>query len=171
MNRLTESTFIAKKPAITVLVKTDENNLIIRSDLSININNQFELIFESSYLSKELLDELLSSLFVYATQKKSHFSQHLFFPAKFAPFTTTVYSLMKSLPFGQSLSYQELAEMAGSKQAQRAVGSICKNNPFPLFVPCHRILANKQLLGGFSAGGLDVKKELLAFESIPFIGM
>lgn len=82
-----------------------------------------------------------------------------------APFTTLILEHLLALPFGSFLSYQELAVRAGSPKGARAVGNACGRNPMPLFIPCHRILASGQRLGGFSMG-LNIKKRLLQFEGI-----
>lgn len=84
------------------------------------------------------------------------------------PYTTQVLSILRDIPFGVSLSYQELAEVTGNIQGARAVGNACARNPLPLLIPCHRVLGSHNLLGGFSAG-IEVKKGLLNFEKIPYI--
>jgi methylated-DNA-[protein]-cysteine S-methyltransferase len=66
---------------------------------------------------------------------------------------------------GQTLSYGELAEKAGSPRAARAVGTVMSKNRFPLIVPCHRVVASGGALGGYSApDGLSMKRKLLARE-------
>ncbi len=86
---------------------------------------------------------------------------------KFAPFTVQALTTLHQLPFGQSLSYGELAQQAGTPGAARAVGTACGRNPFPLLIPCHRILAADNRLGGFSLE-LAVKERLLDFEGISY---
>jgi methylated-DNA-[protein]-cysteine S-methyltransferase len=70
-----------------------------------------------------------------------------------------------SIPWGKVQSYGEIAKKLGNEQFARAVGSICKKNPWPLFVPCHRVIASGNKLGGF-AYGLSMKKLLLEFEGL-----
>jgi methylated-DNA-[protein]-cysteine S-methyltransferase len=82
-------------------------------------------------------------------------------------FTQQVLQILHEMPFGTSLSYSQIANLLHKPQAARAVGGACGRNPFLLMVPCHRILANTGAIGGFSAG-LEIKKRLLQFESIPF---
>ncbi len=69
------------------------------------------------------------------------------------------------LPFGQTLSYGELAARTGHPRAARAVGSVCNKNPYPLFIPCHRVIAAGGTLGGF-AYPKSMKQEMLAFEHV-----
>jgi len=68
------------------------------------------------------------------------------------------------IPYGETISYSQLAERVGFPRAVRAVASACGANPVPLIIPCHRIVAKDGTLGGFSLGGLDVKELLLAAE-------
>jgi methylated-DNA-[protein]-cysteine S-methyltransferase len=71
------------------------------------------------------------------------------------------------VPLGETVSYGELAEMAGRPGAARAVGGAMARNPVPLFVPCHRVLAAGGRLGGFGGArnALDIKRWLLAHEA------
>ena len=72
--------------------------------------------------------------------------------------------LFAEITFGETVSYGELAALAGSPRAHRAVGSAMATNPVPIVVPCHRVLRSGGALGGYG-GGLDVKRYLLALES------
>jgi methylated-DNA-[protein]-cysteine S-methyltransferase len=81
------------------------------------------------------------------------------------PYTLRVLSILRELPIGVTLSYQELAEVTDNPLGARAVGNACARNPCPLIIPCHRVLAAKGGLGGFS-GGADIKKILLEFEGV-----
>lgn len=79
-------------------------------------------------------------------------------------FRRQVLTAMRKTKRGKTTSYGALAARVGSPGAARAVGSACANNPVPLWVPCHRVLAGGGKLGGFS-GGLEVKRALLALEA------
>ncbi len=78
-------------------------------------------------------------------------------------FSRCVYEATAAIPRGQVVTYGELAASAGSPKAARAVGTCMAQNPLPLLVPCHRVLASNGL-GGFSGGGLPVKLQLLSAE-------
>lgn len=80
-------------------------------------------------------------------------------------FQQSVWREMLKLKPGQTRSYGEMAERIGRPRAVRAVGSACGANPFPVLVPCHRVLAANQQIGGFG-GGLDWKRRLLAREGV-----
>lgn len=79
------------------------------------------------------------------------------------PFQKQVWTELCRVPFGQTISYAELARRAGSPRAVRACGSANGANPAPLFVPCHRTIASDGTLGGFG-GGLPLKRKLLELE-------
>lgn len=71
----------------------------------------------------------------------------------------------REIPWGETVSYRQLAEAAGSPGAARAVGTLMARNRFPLIVPCHRVLGASGQLTGFSApGGLATKQALLQRE-------
>lgn len=73
--------------------------------------------------------------------------------------------LRDQVPHGTTVSYGELAEMAGSPGAARAVGQIMANNKWPLLIPCHRVLGSDGSLGGYSVeGGVELKQYLLELE-------
>jgi len=78
-------------------------------------------------------------------------------------FQQRVWLVLKSIACGKTLSYGEVADEIGNRKAVRAVGRACGANPIPVLIPCHRVLASKQKIGGFS-GGLDWKRKLLARE-------
>jgi methylated-DNA-[protein]-cysteine S-methyltransferase len=80
-------------------------------------------------------------------------------------FNRRVYDLARAIPPGQTLTYGELAEKLDSPGAARAVGQALGQNPFPIIVPCHRILAASGKTGGFSApGGTTTKMRMLTIE-------
>ena len=77
-------------------------------------------------------------------------------------FQQRIWHHISAIPYGTTITYQELSELAGSRKGARAAGTACGANPLALIVPCHRVVAQKGP-GGF-AGGLAIKKALLALE-------
>jgi len=72
---------------------------------------------------------------------------------------------LQQVPYASTVSYGELAVLAGSPHAARAVGRVMAGNPWPLIVPCHRVVASNGSLGGYSGGeGVPTKQWLLDFE-------
>lgn len=81
------------------------------------------------------------------------------------PFHRRVYELARTVPPGATVSYGWIAERLGARGAARAVGQALGKNPFPIVVPCHRVVAAGGKLGGFSAaGGVATKRRMLAIE-------
>jgi methylated-DNA-[protein]-cysteine S-methyltransferase len=80
-------------------------------------------------------------------------------------FNRKVYAVAQGIPFGQTLTYGEVAARLGDKRLAREVGQALGQNPFPIVVPCHRVLAASGKSGGFSApGGVTTKMRLLTAE-------
>lgn len=80
-------------------------------------------------------------------------------------FDRRVYDVTRTIPPGATLSYGDVAERLGARSLARDVGQALARNPFPLVVPCHRVLATGGRIGGFSAnGGITMKLRLLAIE-------
>ncbi len=84
------------------------------------------------------------------------------------PFQRQVLYAARTVRWGSTVSYAQLAQMAGYKTAIRAVASVMSSNPFPLIIPCHRVIRSDGSVGGFmkqTEGGLvDLKKKLLQRE-------
>ena len=80
-------------------------------------------------------------------------------------FNRRVYEIARTIPPGQTLTYGEIAVRLGDKLLARDVGQALGKNPFPIVVPCHRVLAADGRTGGFSAhGGVETKMRLLSIE-------
>ena len=80
------------------------------------------------------------------------------------PFQRQVWEALRTIPFGETRSYSEIAAQIGSPRAVRAVGAANGRNPLSIVAPCHRVIGASGKLTGF-AGGLEVKARLLALES------
>ncbi|MEX2260958.1 MAG: methylated-DNA--[protein]-cysteine S-methyltransferase [Bryobacteraceae bacterium] len=79
-------------------------------------------------------------------------------------FQKRVWNALRAIPYGETISYAQLAEIAGSPKGFRAVGAANGRNPIPIIVPCHRVIQSGGGLGGYSCG-LDVKRMLLDLEN------
>ncbi len=109
---------------------------------------------------KEKLNELVAFLKSYGNKTPIAIP----FPLPtLSPFRKEALEALSQVPFGQTLTYAQLALKAGNAKAARAAGSACHLNPFPLFIPCHRVVASQGRLGGF-AFGAAMKWLLLDFE-------
>lgn len=79
-------------------------------------------------------------------------------------FQTAVWCALREIPYGQTRTYTQIAEMIGRPRAVRAVGAANGANPLPILVPCHRVIGANGSLTGFG-GGLAAKSYLLGLES------
>jgi O-6-methylguanine DNA methyltransferase len=82
-------------------------------------------------------------------------------------FSKKVLSVCIDIPPGQTITYSQLAKKAGFEKAARAVGSVLAKNPWPLIIPCHRVVRSDGKIGNFSAaGGSRTKKKMIEQEKI-----
>ena len=79
------------------------------------------------------------------------------------PFQKKVWQQLQAIPYGETISYAEQARRLGNPKAARAVGNANGRNPISIIVPCHRVIASNNSLGGYG-GGLPNKKLLLSLE-------
>ena len=79
------------------------------------------------------------------------------------PFQLTVWKRLCEIPYGETISYGELARRIGNPNASRAVGLANGSNPIPIVIPCHRVIGSNGKLTGYG-GGLPIKEKLLALE-------
>jgi methylated-DNA-[protein]-cysteine S-methyltransferase len=85
------------------------------------------------------------------------------------PFQLKAWRALRSIPFGETRSYQQQATAIGKPTAMRAVGAANGKNPLPIVVPCHRVIGKDGSLVGFG-GGLSCKRWLLAHEAAVLAG-
>ncbi len=146
---------IAKEPKVRIQIAIDGKNKVVKSRLASDKEFCVEFLEHSS-------DAIVEWLANYAAKKPSSFPLLLQTPS-YPDFSKHALKALSQVPFGETLSYGELATKAGNKGASRAAGTVCGNNLFPLIIPCHRILKADKKIGGF-AFDLVLKKRLLDFE-------
>ena len=78
-------------------------------------------------------------------------------------FQKKVWSVLQSIPYGETRTYQQVAQMAGDPKAARAVGMANNRNPLHILIPCHRVIGKSGRLTGY-AGGIEKKQYLLDLE-------
>lgn len=78
-------------------------------------------------------------------------------------FQRKVWHALQAIPYGETISYAELARRIGNPRAVRAVGAANGSNPIPIIIPCHRVIGSNGALVGYG-GGLHIKKALLVLE-------
>ena len=105
--------------------------------------------------------ETIRQLQAYFSRKLTRFELPLR-PAG-TPFQLAVWRELEKIPYGEVISYGELASRIGKPQAARAVGAANGSNPIPIVVPCHRVIGSNGRLTGYG-GGLPIKEALLELE-------
>jgi methylated-DNA-[protein]-cysteine S-methyltransferase len=108
-----------------------------------------------------LLQQASLQLQEYLEGKRTEFSVPLHFAG--TDFQHEIWRQIALIPFGETITYTELARRAGAPDAVRAAGAATGKNPLGIIVPCHRVAGKNGALTGF-AGGLDRKKSLLQVE-------
>ena len=82
-------------------------------------------------------------------------------------FQIRVWNELKKIPKGETRTYKDIAELIGKPTAARAVANACGKNPYPITIPCHRVIRSDGGLGGYSGeGGVEKKRYLLENEKI-----
>ena len=80
-------------------------------------------------------------------------------------FQKMVWTELKKIPFGETRTYKEIAIAIGKPKAARAVANACGKNPYPIIIPCHRVVRSDGTIGGFTGdGGVEKKRQLLRQE-------
>ena len=81
-------------------------------------------------------------------------------------FQKMVWTELKKIPFGETRTYKEIAVAIGKPKAARAVANACGKNPYPIIIPCHRVVRSDGSIGGFTGdGGVEKKRQLLRQEN------
>ena len=108
-----------------------------------------------------LLAQLRAELREYFRGTRRDFSVPLIYPG--TPFQVKVWNALRVIPYGETISYEELARRVGSPAGQRAAGHANGQNPLAILIPCHRVVNKDGKLGGYG-GGLWRKRLLLGLE-------
>jgi len=110
----------------------------------------------------EIALETVNQLQQYFNKKRTTFDLPISFEQA-SSFQIAVWESLQRIPYGETVSYSELASMARSEKAFRAVGNANRNNPIAIIIPCHRCIAKNGNLHGYFYG-LEKKKFLLDLE-------
>lgn len=112
-------------------------------------------------------EEIAIELDEYFAGRRRRFTMPVDLSEVDAGFPRTVYEVLhREVGFGETVSYGELAEMAGRPGAARAIGNAMSRNPVPIIVPCHRVVAAGDRIGGYGPSGVVTKRYLLAVEGV-----
>ncbi len=123
----------------------------------------FEEFDEGRYFENEIIKEAYNQINEYLDNKRKKFDLPLLITG--SDFNVAVLNALYNSDYGTVLSYKDLAILASSPKAYRAVGSVCNKNPYPIIIPCHRIVKNDRKLGNY-AYDIQIKKDLLKIEGV-----
>jgi methylated-DNA-[protein]-cysteine S-methyltransferase len=116
---------------------------------------------DKSFLEHRVLAQAEWEIAEYLDGKRQNFEVPL--DIQGTDFQKKVWLQLLKIPYGQTLSYLELAKQIQNEKSVRAVGTANGRNPLCVVIPCHRVIASNGTLGGYS-GGLEIKSKLLALE-------
>jgi methylated-DNA-[protein]-cysteine S-methyltransferase len=118
-----------------------------------------------SVFSKDGFEKEIKDISAYFREENKKFSFFLDFSGS-TNFQRMVWSETAKIPYGKTGTYLFVAEKIGKKKSARAVGNALGKNPFPVVIPCHRVLRADGKMGGFTAaGGIGLKEKLLKLEA------
>lgn len=147
-----------------LIVCFDKSSLICITPVVKIISHQ-DLLQNSTDKSHQKVFDFLTAFFSQNFELAEKIRQKINFDTQGTKFQKEVWNEIGKIKPGKTLSYKEIATLIKRPLAYRAVGSACSKNPLPFFIPCHRVIAQNNKLGGYS-GGLLKKIELLRNENI-----
>lgn len=138
-----------------VAIATDENGI---TDVSLKDHFQIDghIVQEN-----EWMQAAIRQLTEYFLGKRKSFSLPL--APQGTEYQKKVWKILETIPYGEVMTYKQVAFAAGNEKGSRGVGQACSKNPIWIIVPCHRVIGSNGKLTGY-AGGLTVKEQLLALE-------
>jgi methylated-DNA-[protein]-cysteine S-methyltransferase len=150
----------------TMPLDTPIGRLVLESDgdvlIGIGLPPHAQRIRGDGHDAPPVIKETVTQLEEYFAGERTEFT----LPTELdgTPFQKDVWRELTRIPYGQTISYGELARRVGRPKGPRAVGQANGKNPIPIIVPCHRVLASNGI-GGYG-GGLPMKRTLLAVEGV-----
>lgn len=156
MNTMTFDTNIVGKLRIT-----EDDGFIVRIDF---VSDEVEA---ETCESSPLLDQACMEIDEYLAGERRNFT----FPIRLegTDFQIRVWKELMEVPYGETITYKELAIRVENPNAIRAVGGANNKNKLPIVIPCHRVIGSNGKLVGY-AGGIDIKERLLMIERKGLIG-
>jgi O-6-methylguanine DNA methyltransferase len=121
--------------------------------------------FDSELYSQNnrvIFEIAIQQLQEYFQKKRTEF--HLALNLKGTEFQLKVWNILKTIPYGTTCSYLDVAIKLGDRNMTRAVGGANNKNPIPIIIPCHRVIGQSGNMVGF-ASGIGIKSQLLQLES------
>jgi AraC family transcriptional regulator of adaptative response/methylated-DNA-[protein]-cysteine methyltransferase len=162
---VTISYAIVDSPLGRLLVAVTERGVcaVMMGDKDTELNKNLRAEFPEAKIERadERLQETVAVVLKHLAAKEQHLDLPLDIRA--TAFQRQVWEKLRAIPYGQTVSYGDVAKALGNPGAVRAVGRACATNPVALVIPCHRVVREDQSLGGYR-WGLDRKRKLLEQE-------
>ncbi|HEV3368433.1 MAG TPA: methylated-DNA--[protein]-cysteine S-methyltransferase [Acidimicrobiales bacterium] len=153
-------------PTFTMPMDTPVGHLVLESDgdvlIGIWLPSQATTTRGDGHDAPPVLKDTATQLEEYFAGERTGFTVPMELDG--TPFQKDVWAELTRIPYGETISYGELARRVGRPKGPRAVGQANGKNPIPIIVPCHRVLASTGI-GGYG-GGLPMKRTLLAVEGV-----
>lgn len=137
-----------------IYISASENYL-----LSVDFQAQGNSIFGKN----EIIKETIKQLNEYFSFKRKIFDLPL--NPEGTDFQKKVWSILQTIPYGETRSYKEIAISIGKSKAYRAIGNANNKNPIKIIIPCHRVIGTNNKLIGY-AGGINIKQKLINTEKL-----
>ena len=142
-----------------------EDGMVLSHDLPRPAMPRGRVLQSSSGVGMQDLTPMVERIRAYFAGERDSFADVELDLSWATRFQLAVAEALRAVPYGEVVTYGELAALAGHPNAQRAAGTFCAHNRFALFVPCHRVVAADGL-GSYGSLGVDYKRRLLALEDV-----
>lgn len=140
-------------------------NVILSAGDPVSLPARLRRLYPDGHHDPDMLPRLRKQFERYFAGERVHFDVPVDLTA-LTPFQREVLDACRTVAYGDTITYGQLARLIGRPDASRAVGGAMARNPIPLVLPCHRIVASSGRLGGFSAEqGVRLKQWLLDLEA------
>lgn len=168
---LTKESFLVKVDCMDLVnpygkvISLPVGNLLVVATTDALVGLKWEHLYASDrtlYRSNALIEDTDRQLREYFAGKRTRFDLPFFFEG--TSLQKAVWKALQNIPYGSTISYASLAQNVENATAVRAVASAVGKNPFPILIPCHRVIGSDGKLRGF-AGGLSNKQILLDIET------
>ncbi len=136
-----------------------QDDFIIKIGMNEELPNEHLLVYKTP--NDKLFKKLYQQLIEYFDCKRTEFDLKIKLVG--TDFQKKVWKVLSKIPYGKTVSYQDVAVKIKNPKAVRAVGLANKNNPLPIVIPCHRVIGKNGKLTGY-ASGLELKAKLLDLE-------
>ena len=147
----------------TCVYKSTYGNIKISADeksiLTVSLTNE-----AVNFLNKNtIIDETIKQLNEYFTGYRKEFDLPIY--PKGTEFQKNVWNALLKIPYRETRSYKQIAELIGNPNSSRAVGRACNKNPIAIIIPCHRVIGQNNKQTGY-AYGINIKMKLILIENI-----